>query len=63
MLITFLLHLSGCTPEEAVELMSQRRPHILLHTKQWEALRQFHQTYVVQDGGGGGGGGEKQDIG
>ncbi len=27
------------SPEEAVEYMQQCRPHILLHSKQWEALR------------------------
>ncbi len=30
-----------------MELMCRKRPHILLHTKQWEALREFHKTHVV----------------
>ena len=39
----YLMAKNGMTPEEAVEVMRNRRPHILLHTKQWEALREFHQ--------------------
>ena len=40
----YLMKKNGWTPEEAVEHMKKCRPHILLHTKQWEALRTFHKT-------------------
>lgn len=39
----YLMAKNGLSPEEAVALMKDKRPHILLHTKQWEALRQFHK--------------------
>ena len=39
----YLMAKNGFTPEEAVELMKEKRPHILLHSKQWEALREFHK--------------------
>jgi len=39
----YLIHTYSCTPEEAVEIMRKKRPHILLHTKQWEALRNFDE--------------------
>ena len=38
----YLMEKNKLSPEEAVELMKSKRPHILLHTKQWEALRAFH---------------------
>lgn len=34
------------TPEQAVEYMQQCRPHILLHNKQWEALRTYYRDHV-----------------
>ena len=40
----YLIEKYGMTPEEAVSLMVQKRPHVLLRSKQWEALRQFHKT-------------------
>ncbi len=42
----YLMAQNGWTPERAVALMQERRPHILLHTKQWEALREFHRNHV-----------------
>ena len=39
----YLMAKNGFTPEEAVKLMKEKRPHILLHSKQWEALREFHK--------------------
>lgn len=39
----YLMEENGWTPERAVEHMRERRPHILLHSKQWEALRIYHQ--------------------
>jgi len=43
----YLMQKNGWTPEEAVEFMRERRPHILLHTKQWQALQEFHRKHVV----------------
>lgn len=31
-------------PEKAVEQMRSVRPHILLHNKQWEAMREYHRN-------------------
>ncbi|KAF2900375.1 hypothetical protein ILUMI_05798 [Ignelater luminosus] len=39
----YLMMRYGWSPEEAVQHMKSKRPHILLHTKQWEALRIFYQ--------------------
>lgn len=38
----------GWSPEEAVEFMQNKRPHILLRSKQWEALKIFHQNNVAR---------------
>ncbi|RZC35170.1 phosphatidylglycerophosphatase and protein-tyrosine phosphatase 1 [Asbolus verrucosus] len=40
----YLIQRYGWTPERAVNHMQDKRPHILLHTKQWEALRVFHNN-------------------
>uniref|UniRef100_A0A182M0E1 Phosphatidylglycerophosphatase and protein-tyrosine phosphatase 1 n=1 Tax=Anopheles culicifacies TaxID=139723 RepID=A0A182M0E1_9DIPT len=40
----YLIMKNGWSPEQAVEHMRDCRPHILLRSKQWEALRLFHQT-------------------
>ena len=40
----YLMAKNGISPEEAVEVMRTNRPHILLHSKQWQALREFHKT-------------------
>ncbi|CAH0400637.1 unnamed protein product [Chilo suppressalis] len=42
----YLMMKNGWSPQEAVEYMRARRRHILLHTKQWEALAIFHDTHV-----------------
>ncbi|XP_063538922.1 phosphatidylglycerophosphatase and protein-tyrosine phosphatase 1 [Cydia strobilella] len=42
----YLMMKNGWSPVEAVEHMRTRRPHILLHTKQWEALQIFHRNHV-----------------
>jgi len=34
----------GWGPEQAVDHMRTARPHILLHNKQWEALREYHKN-------------------
>ncbi|CAG4957036.1 phosphatidylglycerophosphatase and protein-tyrosine phosphatase 1 [Colias croceus] len=41
----YLMMRNGWTPKEAVEYMRSRRPHILLHTKQWQALDIFHRNH------------------
>ena len=40
----YLMAKNGVAPEEAVEIMRQKRPHILLHSKQWQALRDYQKT-------------------
>ncbi|KPJ16996.1 Protein-tyrosine phosphatase mitochondrial 1-like protein [Papilio machaon] len=40
---------NGWSPEQAVEHMRSKRPHILLHTKQWQALDIFHRRHVLTD--------------
>lgn len=50
-IIIVCIHLqkNGWTPEQAVEHMRNRRPHILLHTKQWDALRLFHENNLKKE--------------
>ncbi|SPP83040.1 blast:Phosphatidylglycerophosphatase and protein-tyrosine phosphatase 1 [Drosophila guanche] len=43
----YLMMKNGWTPDEAVDHMRSCRPHILLHTKQWDALRLFYTNNVV----------------
>ena len=38
----YLIEKYGMTPEQAVDLMKQKRPHILLGPKQWTAIRNYH---------------------
>merc|ERR1719288_548646 len=38
----YLIEKYGMSPEEAVSLMIEKRPHVLLRPEQWEALRDFH---------------------
>ncbi|XP_046971358.1 phosphatidylglycerophosphatase and protein-tyrosine phosphatase 1 isoform X1 [Vanessa cardui] len=42
----YLMMRNGWSPQEAVEHMRTRRPHILLHTKQWQALDIFYKKHV-----------------
>lgn len=42
----YLMVKHGWGPEEAVNFMQSKRPHILLHSKQWEALKIFHKNNV-----------------
>ncbi|XP_045776368.1 phosphatidylglycerophosphatase and protein-tyrosine phosphatase 1 [Maniola jurtina] len=42
----YLMMRNGWSPDEAVEYMKARRPHILLHTKQWQALDIFYRQHV-----------------
>ncbi|CAK9821524.1 Phosphatidylglycerophosphatase and protein-tyrosine phosphatase 1 [Anthophora retusa] len=42
----YLMMKNEWTPEEAVSYMKQKRPHILLHTQQWHALRLFYKNNV-----------------
>ena len=36
------------SPEAAVRRMKEVRPHVLLHNKQWQAMRDFHQQLSTQ---------------
>ena len=38
----YLIEKYGMTPEQAVDLMKEKRPHILLGPKQWTAIRNYH---------------------
>lgn len=42
----YLMAANNWSPEEAVEHMRRMRPHILLHRKQWDALREYHQLNI-----------------
>ncbi|KAF3428398.1 hypothetical protein E2986_07830 [Frieseomelitta varia] len=42
----YLMMKNQWTPEEAITYMKQKRPHILLHTQQWNALRTFYNNHV-----------------
>uniref|UniRef100_D3TQZ2 Phosphatidylglycerophosphatase and protein-tyrosine phosphatase 1 n=1 Tax=Glossina morsitans morsitans TaxID=37546 RepID=D3TQZ2_GLOMM len=42
----YLILKNGWTPEQAVEHMRHCRPHIWLHTQQWEALREFYKNHI-----------------
>ena len=35
------------SPEQAVQRMKDARPHVLLHNKQWEAMRDFHKDLIT----------------
>jgi len=39
----YLIAEQGLKPEEAVSKMREVRPHILLHSPQWAALKEFHR--------------------
>ena len=40
----YLIEQYGMTPEEAVSLMKEKRPHVWLGPKQWEAIRAYHSN-------------------
>lgn len=42
----YLMMRNGWSPERAVQHMRECRPHVLLGSKQWEALRVFHNTRI-----------------
>ncbi|XP_076624647.1 phosphatidylglycerophosphatase and protein-tyrosine phosphatase 1-like isoform X3 [Colletes latitarsis] len=42
----YLMMKNQWTPEETVAYMKKKRPHILLHTAQWDALRLFYKNNV-----------------
>jgi len=43
----YLMQVNNWSPEEAVDHMKKIRPHVLLHNKQWEALRTYHQDNIL----------------
>ncbi|XP_050664037.1 phosphatidylglycerophosphatase and protein-tyrosine phosphatase 1 [Leptidea sinapis] len=45
----YLMMRNGWCPDEAVAYMKARRPHILLHTKQWQALDIFYGRHVRKE--------------
>ena len=42
----YLMEQYGMSPEEAVAFMIRKRPHVLLRSKQWEALRDYHTNLL-----------------
>jgi len=38
----YLMAANNWTPQQAIDYMKEKRPHILLHSKQMEALQTFH---------------------
>nr|XP_012216579.1 PREDICTED: phosphatidylglycerophosphatase and protein-tyrosine phosphatase 1 isoform X1 [Linepithema humile] len=42
----YLIIKNNWTPEEAVNHMQMKRPHILLHIAQWSALKQFYTKHI-----------------
>nr|XP_022904472.1 phosphatidylglycerophosphatase and protein-tyrosine phosphatase 1 isoform X1 [Onthophagus taurus] len=42
----YLMLKNGLSPCEAVDYMKHKRPHILLHTAQWDALNTFYNANV-----------------
>lgn len=42
----YLITKNHWTPEEAVDYMRTKRSHILLHTAQWSALKEFYTRHV-----------------
>lgn len=45
----YLVSRHGWTPEQAVDHMKQIRPHVLLHNKQWQAIRTYYDNNVKPD--------------
>lgn len=44
----YLMKAKKLTPEKAHEYIKSRRPHILLASRQWEAIRLFHKSLNTQ---------------
>ncbi|XP_032679324.1 phosphatidylglycerophosphatase and protein-tyrosine phosphatase 1 isoform X3 [Odontomachus brunneus] len=42
----YLMMKNNWTPKQAVDYMRAKRPHILLHTAQWNALELFYEKHV-----------------
>lgn len=42
----YLMKRYKCSPEEAVRIMQEKRPHILLHSRQWEALYVYYKHNI-----------------
>ena len=44
----YLMDQYGMSPEEAAALIKEKRPHVLLGPKQWEAIRNYHSEVLTQ---------------
>lgn len=42
----YLMSKHNWEPKEAVSMMKSKRKHVLLHTTQWNALRQYHERTI-----------------
>ncbi|KAG0443666.1 hypothetical protein HPB47_014664 [Ixodes persulcatus] len=49
----YLMQRYTWTPQRAVELLREKRPHILLHYAQWEALHTYFNKHVASGTGNG----------
>lgn len=45
----YLMMKNGWSPEQAVDHMRNQRAHILIHSAQWKALREFYQDNVSSE--------------
>ncbi|KAI1303034.1 Phosphatidylglycerophosphatase and protein-tyrosine phosphatase 1 [Halotydeus destructor] len=45
----YLIEKHRWTPNEAVDFMKSKRHHILLHTKQWDALKEYYDKNIGKD--------------
>lgn len=41
----YLIKRYGLTPEESVRFMTRRRSQVFLHTKQWQAIEEYHKSH------------------
>lgn len=45
----YLMKAKSLTPEEAYQHIKSKRPHILLASRQWEAIKLFHKNLSQQN--------------
>lgn len=50
----YLVKLHGWTPEQAVEFVQEKRPHIWLRDKQWDSIKQYYNAFENKKTGSGG---------
>lgn len=45
----YLMKRNNWTPEEAFDLLAEKRPQLALHKPQWQAIRQFYEESVIDN--------------